>query len=191
MPALLLEARKVGSLGEEVGVRALQILERLLQRMDGRIRQPGCIGAVAPYGEFLAQPRVAELLLTALVEILLQSQGLVVDEAARTSEAAHQALLFAGLHQFKLEGLEALHDWTNIQPRRTLSTSALSFPALNGGACRAPGQYSDAAPGGRVLKRLCTQWYCSGISSTRASTKRFSRSRSASMSARWPSRSVG
>ena len=50
-PAFLLEAREVGTLGEEVAVGWLQILEHLLQRVDSRIRQPRGIGAVAPPGE--------------------------------------------------------------------------------------------------------------------------------------------
>jgi len=58
-PALLLETREVGALGKEVGIRPLQVLERLLQRMDGRIRQPCRLRAVAPLGEQLAQPGVA------------------------------------------------------------------------------------------------------------------------------------
>ncbi|OIQ78992.1 hypothetical protein GALL_392960 [mine drainage metagenome] len=110
MPALLLEARKVGSLGEEVGVRALQILERLLQRMNRRICEPKSLCAIAPSCEFLAQPGVAQLLLATIKALLLQRQRLVEDEPARACEAAHLALLFAGRHELELEGLEALHE---------------------------------------------------------------------------------
>src|SRR5690606_13207455 len=49
--ALLLEAREVRPLSEEVGVGPLQILERLLQRMHGRIGQPCGFRAIAPLGE--------------------------------------------------------------------------------------------------------------------------------------------
>src|SRR5690606_3577736 len=49
--ALLLEARKVGTSGEEIPVRALQILQRLLQRVDRRVLQPGRLLAVAPLGQ--------------------------------------------------------------------------------------------------------------------------------------------
>ena len=43
--------------------------------------------------------------------------------------------------------------------------------------------YSFGSPGGRVLKRLCSQKYCSGISRTRSSMKAFMRRVSASTSA--------
>ncbi|MBX9477293.1 hypothetical protein J8Z83_21935, partial [Yersinia enterocolitica] len=39
---LFLEARKVGTSGEKVGVGPFQILEGLLQRMNWRIAQPRC-----------------------------------------------------------------------------------------------------------------------------------------------------
>jgi hypothetical protein len=58
-PAFFLELREAGALGEEVAVGSLQILERLLQRMHRRIRQPRRICAVAPRGEQLAQARIA------------------------------------------------------------------------------------------------------------------------------------
>jgi len=65
--ALLLETREVGPFGEEIGVGTLQILERLLQRMRRRIGQPWCLLVIAPFGEQLAQPSIAELLLATLV----------------------------------------------------------------------------------------------------------------------------
>ena len=105
----LLEAREVGALGEEVGIGTLQILERLLQRMNRRICEPRRLCAIAPGREFPAQPGVAQLFLTELVALLLQRQRLVEDEPARSREAAHLPLLYAGRHQFVLEGLEALH----------------------------------------------------------------------------------
>lgn len=107
--AFLLETWKVGPLGEEVAVGPLQILERLLQGMDRRIGQPNRFRAVAPLGEHLAQPGVAQLLLSALVALFLQRQPLVVDEPARAGEAAHLPLLLAVWSQFVFEGLEALH----------------------------------------------------------------------------------
>src|SRR5690606_39812212 len=94
--ALLLEAREGGPLGEEVGVSALKMLERLLQRIHRRIGQPRRFRPIAPLGEQLAQAGVTELLLALLVALLLQRQRLVVDEPARASEAAHPALLLAG-----------------------------------------------------------------------------------------------
>lgn len=51
--ALLIEAREVRPLSEEVGVSPLQILERLLQRMHGRIGQPCGFRAIAPLGDVL------------------------------------------------------------------------------------------------------------------------------------------
>src|SRR5690606_34851433 len=105
--AFLLETWKVGPLSEEVGVSALKILERLLQRMHRRIGQPRRFRPIAPLGKLLAQPGVAKLLLAALVALLLQRQRLVVDEPARAGEAAHLPLLLAVWSQFVLEGLEA------------------------------------------------------------------------------------
>lgn len=81
-PAFLLETRKVGPLGEEVAVGPLQVLERLLQRMHRRIREPRRIRTVTPFGEQLAQPGVAELLFALLVALLLQRQCLVEHEPA-------------------------------------------------------------------------------------------------------------
>ena len=92
--AFLLEAREGRPLGEEVAVGPLQILERLLQRMHRRIGQPRGFRAVAPLGEQLAQPGIAQLLLATLVALPLHRQRLVVDEATRPGEAAQTALLF-------------------------------------------------------------------------------------------------
>src|SRR5690606_1726689 len=107
--ALFLEAREVRPLSEEVAVGPLQVLERLLQGMGRRIGQPSRFRAVAPLGEHLAQSCVAELFLALLVALFLQRQRLVVDEPARTGEAAHLPLLLAVWSQFVFEGLEALH----------------------------------------------------------------------------------
>jgi hypothetical protein len=108
-PAFLLEARKVGPPGEEVAVGPLQILERLLQRVNRCIGQPSRLCAISPLGEQLAQTRIAELLLATLVALLLQRQGLVEHEPARASEATHLPRLLAVGHQFILEGLKSLH----------------------------------------------------------------------------------
>ena len=90
--ALLFEAREIRPPGEEVGASPLQILERLLQRVDGRVGQSRGFRAVTPLGEQLAQPSVAELLLPTLVALLLLSQCLVEHKPARPGEAAHVAL---------------------------------------------------------------------------------------------------
>jgi hypothetical protein len=52
--ALFLEAREVGTFGEEVAVGALQVLERLLQRVNRRLSQPCHFRAMTPLGEQLA-----------------------------------------------------------------------------------------------------------------------------------------
>src|SRR5690606_7339339 len=106
---LLLEAREVRPLSEEVAVGPLQVLERLLQRVHRRIREPRRIRTVTPFGEQLAQPGVAELLFALLVALLLQRQCLVEHEPARASEAAHLPLLLPVWHQFVLVGLKSLH----------------------------------------------------------------------------------
>ena len=59
--------------------------------------------AVAPLGEQLAQPGIAQFFLPAIVALLLQSQRLV------EHEAAHEPLLLAVGHQFVFEGLTSLH----------------------------------------------------------------------------------
>lgn len=109
MPALLLEVRRLGPLGEEIGVGALQILERLLQRVRRRIGQPCRVCAVAPLGEPLAQRGIAELVLALFAAPLLQRQRLVEHEPAGAGEAAHVALLRTVRHQLVLEGLKSLH----------------------------------------------------------------------------------
>ena len=105
----LLEAREVGALGEEVGIRPLQILERLLQRVSWRIGQPCSFLAVAPLCEQLAQIEVVELLIALFVDSFLQRQRLIEHEPARASEAAHLPLLLAVWPEFKFEGLKSLH----------------------------------------------------------------------------------
>jgi hypothetical protein len=65
--------------------------------------------AIAPVGEQLAQTGVAELLLARFKALLLHGQSLVEHEPARSSEAAHVAMLLAVGHQFIFEGLESLH----------------------------------------------------------------------------------
>jgi hypothetical protein len=86
---------KIRPLGEEIGVGAFQILQALLQRMDGRIGQPCRVHAVAPFGEQLAQPGITKLLLPLLVPLFLQRQRLIEHEPTRPGEAAHPALLVA------------------------------------------------------------------------------------------------
>ena len=112
---LLPEAGKAGATGEEVAVRPLQVLERLLQRMHGCQRQPRRLRAVPPCGELSAQRRVAEPLLAALVACLLERQRLVEHEPAAAGEALHPPCLLAVRHQLVPEGLPLFHggmiDW--------------------------------------------------------------------------------
>ncbi|MDN0083311.1 hypothetical protein QU487_11190 [Crenobacter sp. SG2305] len=104
-PPLLLEAWKVRLLGEEVLVDLLQILQRLLQRMNRGVFQPWCLVAVAPRGDQLAQPTIGKFLLALLIACLLQRQYLIEHEPARAGEAAQIALLLAVRHQFEFKGL--------------------------------------------------------------------------------------
>jgi len=104
-----LEAREVRPPGEEVGVGALQILERLLQWMHRPILEPRRFRPIAPCGEFLAQSGIAQLLLALLIAFLLQGERLVEHEPARAGKAAHLTLLVAIGHEFIFEGLETLH----------------------------------------------------------------------------------
>ena len=107
--SLLMEAREGCPLGEEVGVGAPQVLECLLQRMDGSLGEPRRLRAVAPRGEELAERGVAQVLLTPPTPLFLEREGLVVDEAAGTGEAAHEPALCNRWHQLVLEGLPAFH----------------------------------------------------------------------------------
>lgn len=69
--ALLLEPRKVGALGEEVGIGPLQVLEGLLQRMYRGLREPRRFRAIAPFGEGFAEPGIPEILVTGRKPLLL------------------------------------------------------------------------------------------------------------------------
>lgn len=111
-PPLLLEARRMTTLFEEVAVRSLEVLEGLLERMDGRVFQPRCINAVAPLREFLAQPGVGQLLLARLMAGLLQCETSVVDEPARPCEATEVAFLHTVRSEGELVGLVPLHNLT-------------------------------------------------------------------------------
>src|SRR5229473_325656 len=108
-PSLALEAREVRTARKEVLVRTLQIFQRLLQGVGGRVRQPGRLSAVPPLREQPAQPRVAEFLLPPFVALLLQGQCLVENEAARPRKAAHAPLLLAVRQDLVLVGLQPLH----------------------------------------------------------------------------------
>jgi hypothetical protein len=109
VPALALEARCSGAAGEEVRAGPLQVLERLLQRMDGRVAEPGRLGTVAPERELPAQFDAAQFLLAQLMAPLLQGQRPVEDEAAGSCGASHVALLLDGRQRCVLEGLQSQH----------------------------------------------------------------------------------
>ena len=105
----LLEAGKIGPLGEEIGISPLQVFEGLLQGMNRGIGQPRGLRAVAPFGEQLAQPGVAEFLLAALVPFLLQRQSLIEHEATAPGETTHLVLPFTVGLQFVFKRLLSLH----------------------------------------------------------------------------------
>ncbi len=113
--AFPLEVREIGAFGEEVGVGAVQILERVLQRVDRRILEPRRLCAVAPGRQMPGHVDVADESSARLVVRLLQRQRLVEHEPARTREASHLALLLAVWPKLELERLESLHDWVNVQ----------------------------------------------------------------------------
>ena len=87
-----------------MGVSALQVLQRLLQRMRRCILQPTRFRLAAPLGQQLAQPGITEPLLARIKARLLQSQPFIVDKAARTGEAAHLSALRSVGTKFELEG---------------------------------------------------------------------------------------
>lgn len=107
--ALALEAWEVGALLEEVPVGFFEVFEGMLQRMNGRFFQPDRFGAVAPGGQLPGHRHIADELAAGFAVGLLQRQGLVEHEPTGAGEAVHQALLFAGRHQFVFESLESLH----------------------------------------------------------------------------------
>jgi putative transposase len=106
---LALEAREVGAFGEKIGVGFFQVLQRMLQRMTRRVLAPRRVKAIAPSGKVFRHRPIAEKNVAGLVIGFLHRQRLVVDEPARSKEAAHGALLRAVWHQFVLVGLSALH----------------------------------------------------------------------------------
>ena len=104
-----LKTREGSTPSEEVLVGLFQILERMLQRVNGSVGQPGRLWAVAPGGQVFGHGHIADELAARLVIGLLQRQGLVEDEPARARKPRHLALLRTIGHQFVLEGLQALH----------------------------------------------------------------------------------
>ena len=72
--------------------------------------EPRGIWPIAPLGERFGQSHIANELAASFVIGFLQRQRLVVDEPARPGETAHIALPPALRHEFKFEGLQALHD---------------------------------------------------------------------------------
>ena len=100
----LFETRIVGPLLEEVGECAIQILERVLQGLRGRISEPSKLAF--PCGKQVCHFHVANELVPRFVVGCLQRQCLVEHEPARPSKTAHLALLFADWHEFVLEGLK-------------------------------------------------------------------------------------
>ena len=126
---------------------ASRAFKRKKWRSDSRIAAPCARGSTSP-----------------IKACLLQSQSFVVDEAARSGEAAHLSLLRTVRAKFELEGLQAFHDGEDdhvhllveYPPKFPVSSarerpqgcfqslaapaaplSALSFPDLKDGACRA------------------------------------------------------
>ena len=71
----------------------------------GRVLKPRRVKTIAPVGQALRHRHIADEFISGLVILLLQRQCLVIDETARTSEAAHIALLFTVGHQFVFVGL--------------------------------------------------------------------------------------
>jgi hypothetical protein len=116
VPALLLEARQVGPTLEEVAVRSVQILERLLERVDRRPSQESQLGRMPPRRELPAQGGVAEVLLPALDPLFLQRQRAIEYEPATARDTDH-------LPRDRRRGLEAeavslqQHHGRTIRPR--------------------------------------------------------------------------
>lgn len=112
--ALFLKAWNVGALGEETAVDVLQILERLLPRMNRRIAEPGRHGAIVPSGELLAQPGISPLLLPAIKAFPLQRQAsLNTNRHGRPCVLKmHVPLVFAAKHRgrvFDSNAIDQLH----------------------------------------------------------------------------------
>jgi len=86
---------------------ALQILERLLQRLGRGFVEP--VKLFLPFWKAISHIHVAYELAACCVVCLLQRQGLVIDKPARPGKAAHVTLLFTIWHQLEFEGLQAFH----------------------------------------------------------------------------------
>ena len=94
-------------LSREVCVRSFQVLQRLLQRLRWYVGQE--LVLPLPVWQESAQARVAQSLFLFLVAFDVESQTLVVDEAARTSELPQAAELFAVGLKCEFEGLQSQH----------------------------------------------------------------------------------
>ena len=91
--ALLLEARVLCSLREKVGVRALEMPERLLKRNARHFVEEGEVGQLLPRSESRALRDVADRLLRGCPGFRSSVQRLVVDETDAPDGAAEQSLL--------------------------------------------------------------------------------------------------
>ena len=114
--------RKVGSLVEEVCIGSLQIFQRLLQRLRRGIGKPRVRSL--PAWQQSAHARITEPLFFVFVALLVQRQGLVIDEAARAGKASQVAKLFAIRQGFELVALHPQHGSIVVAPWQDIKTFA-------------------------------------------------------------------
>ena len=91
--ALLLEARVLRSLREEVGVRALEMPERLLKRNARHFVEEGQLGQFLPRRKSRALRDVADRLLRGCPGFRARVQCLVVDKANTSNRSTQESLL--------------------------------------------------------------------------------------------------
>lgn len=107
--AFLFKPWEFGTTGKEVFKRSVQIHQCLLQLIGRGEFEPGCFGAIAPFGEPFRHLDVADVFAASFVVLDLDSQGFVVDKSARSREAAHITLLGTIWSQLKFECLKSFH----------------------------------------------------------------------------------
>ena len=129
-----------------MGVRAIQVLELLLQRLGRCIRQPQSVFRMAPGRQCTAEGGVAEVFLTVRIPFFLQRQCAIEDKPTRPCELTQLSHLRPIRSQFVLEGLSALHGREFNNKSATAHNgfqhgkarhAALSIPSMNEGAFRA------------------------------------------------------
>ena len=109
MPPFLLPLRVLRPVREKVAVGAVEILQRLLQRLTGGERQPRGRGIGFPANQLRTQSRVAEMGLALLIARTLKRQAFVEHIATGPCKPTQEPFLFASGLDPVAERLEMVH----------------------------------------------------------------------------------